>query len=55
MPWGGPPPPTVSVPNSVVPAYYQAEIDNLSFMSFLPLLAKTPWAGVELNKVLVIF
>ncbi|KAH9960377.1 hypothetical protein BGW80DRAFT_1256198 [Lactifluus volemus] len=42
-PWGGPPPPSVSVPNGVVPAYYQAEIDNLCFMSFLPLLAKTPW------------
>ncbi|KAH9953596.1 hypothetical protein BGW80DRAFT_1468432 [Lactifluus volemus] len=35
-PWGGPPPPTVSVPKGVVPAYHQAEIDNLRVTSFLP-------------------
>ena len=53
--WQGPPPPTVSVPKDVVPAYHQAEIDSLRVTSFLPLLASTPWADFELNKVLIIF
>ncbi|KAI5988743.1 hypothetical protein EDD15DRAFT_2462463 [Pisolithus albus] len=53
--WQGPPPPTVSVPKDVIPAYHQAEINSLRVTSFLPLLANTPWADFELNQVLVIF